>query len=53
MFFPRSSTHFSEIIEAKSLEEAIEKTDMNLELNVVIPLNNENIEHLRKLIIQE
>ena len=41
---------FSEIIEAKSMEEAIEKTDRNLESNVVIPLTNKNIEHLKKLI---
>ncbi len=41
---------FSEIIEAKSMEEVIEKTDRNLELNVVIPLTNKSIEHLKKLI---
>lgn len=44
---------FSEIIEAKSMEEAIEKTDRNLELNIVIPLTNKNIEHLKKLIKSE
>ena len=41
---------FSEVVEAKSMEEAIEKTDRNLELNIVIPLTNENIRHLKKLI---
>jgi len=41
---------FSEIIEAKSMKETIEKTDRNLEMNVVIPLTNENIKHLKKLI---
>jgi len=35
------------------LEEAIEKTDRNLELNIVIPLTNKNIEHLKKLIKSE
>ncbi len=44
---------FSEIIEAKNIEEAIEKTDRNLELNIVIPLTNKNIEHLKKLIKSE
>ena len=41
---------FSEIIKANNLKEAIEKTDRNIELNIVIPLNSENIKHLKKLI---
>jgi hypothetical protein len=41
---------FSEIIEAENLKEAIEKTDRNLEMNVVIPLTKKNIKHLKKLI---
>ncbi len=32
------------------MKKAIEKTDRNLEMNVVIPLTNENIKHLKKLI---
>ncbi len=41
---------FSEVIEAENLEEALEKTDCNLELNVVIPLNEKNLEHLKKIV---
>ncbi len=41
---------FSEIIEAENLREAIEKTDRNLELNVVIPLTKANKEHLKRLL---
>ena len=41
---------FSEIIGANNLKEAIERTDRNLEMNVVIPLTEKNLKHLKKLI---
>ncbi len=41
---------FSEIIETENIKEAIEKTDRNLELNVIIPLTKANKEHLKRLL---
>lgn len=41
---------FSEIIKARNLKEAIEKTDRNIEWNVVIPLTESNEKHLRNLL---
>lgn len=39
-----------EIIDEISLDKAIEKTNRNLETNVVIPLNKHNKEMLKKLV---
>lgn len=41
---------FSEVIEASNLKDAIEKTDCNIESNVVIPFNDDNKEFIRKLL---
>jgi len=41
---------FHDVVEAESLEDALEKTDRNLEMNVVIPLNEDNKKILAELI---
>lgn len=40
----------AEILEEKSIEKAIEKTDRNLEMNVVIPLTKRNKKILKELV---
>lgn len=37
-----------EVIEAKNIEDAFDKTDCNLEINTVIPLNKHNKKMLKR-----
>ena len=39
-----------ELINAKSIEDAFNKTDCNIEINTIIPLNRHNKKMLRKLL---
>lgn len=39
-----------ELINAKSIEDAFNKTDCNIEINTIIPLNSHNKKMLRKFI---